>query len=191
MKIIEYWSDAIKRLDLMQTFSEIETPVLEEANNSLDRIKADLYIETATERGLARHEKTLGILAPEGASLEDRRIAIIAYLNTKIPYTKNGLHYFLTSLVGKDGYALSIDYAKRNLLLKLDLSRKHQLQAIKDMLRRIIPANMEMSVTLRYNQVYMLKQFTVDELKAYTVEDLRSNGEIKQKFIEKGGVLIE
>lgn len=191
MIIKDYWPDVIKRLDLMGQLSDAEMLALGEVKIFLNSLENDFYVESATERGLARYEKMLGILPPDGANLEDRRVAILAKLNTRIPYTKRGLEQFLLNLVGHDGYSLDIEYEARRLNLKLDLSRKHQLSAVRDMLRRVLPANMEVNILLRYNQVYMLKRFTVEDLKQYGVDDLRTNGEIKQKFIEKGGVLIE
>lgn len=191
MRIKDYWPDVIKRLDLMASLSEAETLALGEVEISLKALEADFYVESATERGLARYEKMLGLLVPDGASLEDRRVAVLAKLNTRIPYTKRGLERFLANLVGKEGYYLELDYKKRKLTLKLELSRKHQLMAVKEMLRRVLPANMEILLLLRYNQIYMLKPFNVEELKAYTVEGVRSDEALKTKFIQKGGVLIE
>ena len=133
----------------------------------------------------------LGILHKLDDSLEDRRVAILAKLNTRLPYTRRVLIQFFNNLVGADGYTLRIDYGRRMIFLKIELSRKNQVAAIARMLRQVLPANMMFDIKLKYNQVYMLKVFKPDELKTYTVGQIKVDERLKRDFLAKGGELIE
>lgn len=191
MRIVEYFPGVIAKSDHMQNLANAEDLGLELISNDYDRLFKNIYVETANTEGIERFEQMLGILHKLDDSLEDRRVAILAKLNTRLPYTRRVLIQFFNNLVGKDGYTLRIDYGRRMIFLKIELSRKNQVAAIARMLRQVLPANMMFDIKLKYNQVYMLKVFKPDELKTYTVGQIKADERLKREFLAKGGQLIE
>lgn len=191
MRIVEYFPDAISKSEHMRNLANAEDLGLSLLKNNYDEIFKNLYVETATVDGIERYEQMLGILHKLDDSLEDRRVAILAKLNTRLPYTRRVLIQFFNNLVGADGYTLRIDYGRRMIFLKIELSRKNQVAAIARMLRQVLPANMMFDIKLKYNQVYMLKVFKPDELKTYTVGQIKADERLKRDFLAKGGQLIE
>lgn len=191
MRIVEYFPDVISKSEHMRNLANAEDLGLISLKNDYDEIFRNLYVETATVDGIERYEQMLGILHKLDDSLEDRRVAILAKLNTRLPYTRRVLIQFFNNLVGKDGYTLRIDYGRRMIFLKIELSRKNQVAAIARMLRQVLPANMMFDIKLKYNQVYMLKVFKPDELKTYTVGQIKADERLKREFLAKGGQLIE
>lgn len=191
MRIVEYFPDVISKSEYMRNLANAEDLGLSLLKNNYDEIFKNLYVETATVDGIERYEQMLGILHKLDDSLEDRRVAILAKLNTRLPYTRRVLIQFFNNLVGADGYTLRIDYGRRMIFLKIELSRKNQVAAIARMLRQVLPANMMFDIKLKYNQVYMLKVFKPDELKTYTVGQIKADERLKRDFLAKGGQLIE
>lgn len=191
MRIVEYFPDVISKSEHMRNLANAEDLGLSLLKNDYDEILRNLYVETATVDGIERYEQMLGILHKLDDSLEDRRVAILAKLNTRLPYTRRVLIQFFNNLVGADGYTLRIDYGRRMIFLKIELSRKNQVAAIARMLRQVLPANMMFDIKLKYNQVYMLKVFKPDELKTYTVGQIKVDERLKRDFLAKGGELIE
>ncbi len=191
MRIVEYFPDVISKSEHMRNLANAEDLGLSLLKNDYDEILRNLYVETATVDGIERYEQMLGILHKLDDSLEDRRVAILAKLNTRLPYTRRVLIQFFNNLVGADGYTLRIDYGRRMIFLKIELSRKNQVAAIARMLRQVFPANMMFDIKLKYNQVYMLKVFKPDELKTYTVGQIKVDERLKRDFLAKGGELIE
>jgi hypothetical protein len=191
MRIVEYFPDVISKSEHMRNLANAEDLGLSLLKNDYDEILRNLYVETATVDGIERYEQMLGILHKLDDSLEDRRVAILAKLNTRLPYTRRVLIQFFNNLVGADGYTLRIDYGRRMIFLKIELSRKNQVAAIARMLRQVLPANMMFDIKLKYNQVYMLKVFKPDELKTYTVGQIKVDERLKRDFLAKGGQLIE
>lgn len=191
MRIAEYFPSVIAKSDHMQNLANAEDLGLELISNDYDRLFKNIYVETANTEGIERFEQMLGILHKLDDSLEDRRVAILAKLNTRLPYTRRVLIQFFNNLVGKDGYTLRIDYGRRTIFLKIELSRKNQIAAISRMLRQVLPANMLVDIKLKYNQVYMLKVFKSSELNTYTVGEIKADERLKREFLSKGGQLIE
>lgn len=191
MRIVEYFPGVIAKSDHMQNLANAENLGLELISNDYDRLFKNIYVETANTEGIERFEQMLGILHKLDDSLEDRRVAILAKLNTRLPYTRRVLIQFFNNLVGKDGYTLRIDYGRRTIFLKIELSRKNQIAAISRMLRQVLPANMLVDIKLKYNQVYMLKVFKSSELNTYTVGEIKADERLKREFLSKGGQLIE
>ena len=191
MRIVEYFPGVIAKSDHMQNLANAENLGLELISNDYDKLFKNIYVETANTEGVGRFEQMLGILHKLDDSLEDRRVAILAKLNTRLPYTRRVLIQFFNNLVGKDGYTLRIDYGRRTIFLKIELSRKNQIAAISRMLRQVLPANMLVDIKLKYNQVYILKVFKPDELKTYTVGQIKADERLKREFLAKGGQLIE
>ena len=87
-------------------------------------------------------------------------------------------------------YTLTIETSKYDVTVSVELTRKNQVNAVADLLRRIVPANMFCNVRVKYNQYYMLSKFTYAELKQFTYKDLKDNPEIKEIYLDRGGTIL-
>ena len=100
------------------------------------------FVTTAPLRGIERYEKIFGLVAKDTDTLDERRFAILSKMNAQLPYTVRSLRRMLTALCGEDGYSLEIDHGKYNLLVKIPVWEPQKLQAVRDMLYAVVPANM-------------------------------------------------
>ncbi len=145
----------------------------DEINPVLDaeRLELDLFVGTATVKGIARRERLYGIRPNDTDSLENRRYRLLAKENDRIPYTVRTLRNKLSVLCGKDGYRIFLE--DERLTVQVSLIRKNMLGDICRLLESIVPLNIVLCVGLLYNQYQGLERFSYGEMRKFTYEQLR------------------
>ncbi len=137
-----------------------------------ERILNNRFLETADRTGLERFERLMKL--DSYGQIEERRFRCRAKWNEQKNYTPAWLRSQLDYLCGEDGYNLSIVAEKYLLVIQVALKSKNNVVSIRDMLARIMPANMLWDVTLLYNQHVTLQPYTHGELSKYTYSKLRN-----------------
>lgn len=186
----KYYPEFLAEYEELKALGQAIEFELDEFHKQIESVHHNLMASTADEDGLKRFEKIYGLYPTDDATIEDRRLAILAKMTAKMPYTKRALATLLDSLVGEDGYTLRIETAEYMVYVAVELKRMNQINAISDLLRKVIPANMGYDLQIRYNQYYMLEPFAYSKTSSYTYEQLRSDTSIRDAFINQGGVLI-
>lgn len=164
-------------LNGLREFREIqkaETPEIEALLEAIDKTLNNMSIKTADEDGIARFEKLLSIYPSDGDSLETRRFRVQTKWNDQLPYTEKELRGRLESLCGKDGYSLDISYPDYTMVVKVALTNKEILPLVEELLENLVPCNMEVTLTLKYNTYNWLKEYTHGQLSVYTYDELRN-----------------
>ena len=186
------WPEFLQNKKELQAVSYTLEEEFKKLRKETDRVYKNHYVMTADADGLARFERLPNInLKPrDDSTLEDRRMAILAKMQTRLPYTKRRLKQLLTALLGEDMFDLDIRTSEYMVYITVELKRKNQVNAIADLVRRAIPANMDYKIQVRYNQYYLLTKFTYAELKEYTYQRLKEDPRIKEIYLERGGKLI-
>ncbi len=174
VNIIDYWPEVISEVKEFQEIAKAENPELISMWDSTNDVLADQFILTATENGIKRWEKLLGITPKASYTLEDRRFAVLARLNEQLPYTVRVFIQLLTQLCGEDGYVLTINHAYYKVDILVELKSKNMVTEVEALARKIIPANMDISIRIRYNQHYVLTQLTHQALSAFTHNTIRN-----------------
>lgn len=172
-ELTEYLPPIFKELEEIKEIARIEGVVLETEWEEVKNIISDQWIEIATERGIERREKMLGIQSFADESLEDRRFKILSKWNKKLPYTYRGLEQLLNALCGADGYVMELKPNEYSLDIKIELKRKRMLNEVQNTVQEMIPANLILLVSLKYNQYQTLKSLTHSYLSKYTYAELR------------------
>lgn len=132
----------------------------------------DQFILDATENGVNRWESMLGITPKAIFTLDERKFQILAHLNKQLPYTLEALNYALTTLCGQDGYRLKLVPDKYELTVKLALKNENNMDAVRDLLENMVPANIICSIQM-FNTQDILVDFTHGQLKNWTHDGLR------------------
>ena len=116
------------------------------------KIYADRFILQASEYGIGRYEKILGIEPGKNESLEERRKRVYLLWNKKIRWTHRTFLKWLDVYLGKDNYKLSLDYDKYGI--EIDVIVKESLYFDLDDLGRqvrdIIPANLTQFIRIKF-----------------------------------------
>lgn len=189
-EVIRLWPDYLHGYQEMQEINRILALEFTNYTSRLQQVYENQFVYTANEDGIARFESELGIYPREDANLEDRRFEVLTKLRNRPPYTKRTLKLLLDSLLGIGMYDLKISTNNYMVSVAVELKRKNQVNALADLLRRVIPANMFFKIQIKYNQYYLLTKFTYAELKKYTYQDLRENPQIKEIYLDRGGILV-
>lgn len=126
-----------------------EQPEFDMLVTSVAEVLDAQFVTTASLRGIERYEKIFGLIAKDSDTLEERRFAVLSKMNAQSPYTVRSLKRMLTALCGEDAYSLEIDHDQYKLLVKLPVQEAQKLQAVRDMLHIVVPANMVCLVVTR------------------------------------------
>lgn len=156
----------------MQAIMYAETPEVQKLWQACEECMDDQFISTATENGVARREKMLNITPFASDTLDDRRFRLMSRYAENAPYTRRRLANMLASLCGEDGYTLT--FGPLTVNVEVALTVRNNYKDVEDLLERVIPANMVINLTLKYNKHSAITSFTHEELQAFTHEELRN-----------------
>lgn len=127
---------------------EAENPEFVLAWEAADRVLRNAFIETADEYGMSRFEKLLGVLPSVDDTLEQRRKTVIANWANKISYTSKFLYAKLVSLCGRDGFTLTIEGYRLEVVIYA--GEGTLAEVVEGLLSSAAPANMICSVLYEY-----------------------------------------
>ena len=130
------------------------------------------FVQDATEKGIARYEKILGITTKATYTLDERKFNVLARMNEQLPFSMKQLHSSLASLCGEDGYTLQLDTDAYKITIKLALSNSNNVEAVEQLLYNMLPANI-VTVIAMFNTYLIVSSFTHDYLSRYTHKEIR------------------
>lgn len=129
--------DAAEIREMNRVESEELNRIWEEA----DEVFLNRWILTATEKGLARYERMLG-LAGTG-DLEERRKAVHFEWNKYIVYTDRSVRQLLSQLYGPDGFLMEIYHSQYMVRFAMMIpNTSADLDDAYRRIRAILPANL-------------------------------------------------
>ncbi|WP_028988020.1 putative phage tail protein [Thermicanus aegyptius] len=172
-KIGEYWPEFLAQLREFGLVADTEDVELNDLRQEINNILNDQFIETATERGIARREAILNITPYGDDTIETRRFRVAGKWLNRLPYTYRMLQDRLDALLGPGKYVIELHKEPYTLRVLIELTVKRQFDAAQGMLREVVPANLRLIVELRYNQHITIGQLTHGALAAYRHIDIR------------------
>lgn len=176
--ILDYLPDIIKDVTEYKEIANAENPTINTLWENHRKTFNNQFINTLDEQGCARWEKMLDITPKGTATVEDRRLAILARINASLPYTYRQLENFLRNICNND-YTLALDNANYKLTVLLNLSRRNQFDEVSNLLARVIPANIVFEVGLKYNQYKTIRPYKYELLSDYTFHEIRAEIEFE------------
>jgi hypothetical protein len=174
VELSKYWMPPLRDLKEFKEIAKAEEPEIRLLLEAMDRALNNLYIESADEYGIQRFEKLLSLYPEAEDTLEERRFRVQTKWNDQIPYTEMELKDRLNSLCGAGGYSLEISYSEYKLAVLVALKNKALLPMVSDLLDRLVPCNMVVTLDLMYNIYDWLTKATYGGLSTYTYEELKS-----------------
>lgn len=172
--LIDYLPPVVQALREMKAITDGQQDGLSDLWEAVQAAFDDQFVEDATENGIRRWEKILSITPKGTETLDTRRFRIKTRLNEQLPFTIPVLNQQLATLCGPDGYSVKMERGTYVLYVKVALVAKSNLEDVDNLLKRIVPAEIVIDLTLKYNTHDVLAEFTHVELSAYTHEELRS-----------------
>ena len=141
---------------------------------SLDTIWNNQFIETLDDHGCTRWEKMLKIHNKDTYTLAERRNKILGKMAEQRPFTIKSLKKTLTTLCGADGYSVELIPSEYVLRVRIALTSKNMYNDVKELVDKIVPANLIVDADLMYNQHSKVGSFSHAQLATYNHEQLRS-----------------
>jgi uncharacterized protein YmfQ (DUF2313 family) len=138
------------------------------------RILDDNFISTSSEASISKWEKYLKLVPNGTDTLEERRFRILAKLNDYPPYTDQYLVNKLTELCGAGNFSIKPDYNNYKLEIWFSLASTTNEDTILDVLKSLIPANIELSIMPFRSRYSELSAFTHDTLASYTHAEIET-----------------
>ena len=145
---------------------------------SLDDALKDQFIQDATEYGIKRWERLLGIVPKATSTLDERRFSVLTKVNEQLPFTITSLKEQLKALCGDDNYSVELDSGKYTLKVEIALEVESKYKDVEVLLKRIVPANMIIDLSLKYNKHNLVAALTHTALSNLTHYDVRNTSEL-------------
>lgn len=175
MKIINYYPEFLANIREYKQLGATEDAELTKLWEILDKIRSELYINTAENVGLERWESILGIVNTSD-DVAFRRFRIFSRLNS----TNLTLNQRLSDIVGTDNYKIDYYFKEYRLKVSLTLDTKEYEKEVKRMLDEVVPANLLIDFGLLYNTHEILGRFTHEQLSKYTHQKLREDARLNK-----------
>lgn len=142
-----------------QELDKVETIELEKIINSFSSLEHNQFLETATEEGIYRYEKMVGIIPKATESLEIRRGRLLNKFSTYVPYNRHWLNNRLDSVLGKNKHEHHVE--DDLLTLKTSADEIDTIKSLRRELRKDIPATMDIRIGLERSSEHMMHVGTV------------------------------
>lgn len=172
--LLDYLPPFMREFAEMKRIMDAEQTEVDDLWKSCDKALDEQFVATASEYGISRYERILGIVPKATSTLDERRFTISTRMTEDTPYTMTSLKQKLENLCGKDGYSVELDANNYILKVRIALTARNNYDDVCAMLQKIVPANMVIDASLMYNQNKKFVSYTHEQLKAYTHNQLRN-----------------
>ena len=129
--------------------------------DDVDDVHADIFISSATEYGIERREKILGITPPADATLEERRMNVLIQWTAPLinqPLSKNWVVQKIKSFFDEGKCNVRIDYDTGGVAISIHDGDIKKAQLVVDFLDKYLPVNLWYKVD---ESVYLLALYEI------------------------------
>ena len=142
-----YYPPTVSPAKEFQAIANAENPELKKIWIEVWKQFMNTFVYDIDEDGASRWESMLKLYPSKSDTLETRRKAILAKINSMLPYTERSLQAMLDSIYGASKVAIKLKYNQYEFWL--DLSSELLLKSIiiRDFARVIIPANLTINIS--------------------------------------------
>ena len=171
-KLIDYLPPVLADVKDYQALMQTEQEEIERFWNQAERDLENQFIDGTDETGIARYELMLDIQPKATDDLALRQFRVLSRYNEQLPYTYRKMLEQLKSLCGENGVKAMLNGL--TLEIKVELTAKEKVNEVRELLERMLPANVLVTVSLLYNQWRGVKQLTWEQAKIKTRGQLRN-----------------
>ncbi|WP_258073295.1 YmfQ family protein [Brevibacillus laterosporus] len=133
-----YYHDILE----MQEYTRVASLAVDMVAKAVEQELADQFIETASEKGIARRERMLRIKPRSDETLEFRRMRLKNRKSIKPPFTERWLQHQLDRLLGKGRVTVEVDVLNFILSVNAEIENAPAFREVEHTVRTTIPANL-------------------------------------------------
>lgn len=175
MTSVSKWFDPkLADLEEMQEIIKAVDAELDNVRAEQTRILNNFFIQTADETAISRYEKMLDIFPKASETLNDRRFRLLTLYKGDLPYTYLALKHELEDIVGVEDLEMTLGPAACTLEVYIGLSVRSQYDTVYDIIKKMLPANIALTYSLKYNQHSTLAKYTHVQLAELTHYQVRN-----------------
>lgn len=171
--IVDYLPPVLREVDEIKAINAVENEIIKGEWLLTGEQLDNQFVVTTNEDGISRYEKMLKLKVADTDTLETRVFKVLARYQEQAPYTWRVMKNIMDSLLGEGRYVMERDIIDKNLSVKLELTVGRQFDVVSELLERVTPQNMTLSIELRYNTWNKVKTKTWGELKELTWHDIK------------------
>lgn len=171
--LIGYIPSVLKEVHQFRALTYSEQPEIFNLFAEIEIALNNQFIETSTGYGVERWEKILQITPKATYTLNERKFTILSRLAEELPFTFQMLEQMLIKLCGKDGYWIEVNPDLYELVIKVALTAKNNFKDVETLLKRVVPANLIIKLSIKYNTWGVIKGFTWGQLKFKTWREIK------------------
>ncbi|MGI5855359.1 MAG: putative phage tail protein [Candidatus Merdivicinus sp.] len=134
--------------------------------------------ETASEEGIGRFERMLGISPGKGEGLEQRRFRVKNVLAGSPPFSMGWLRQRLEQTFGMEGYLTEASAVEHWLRVGVDTTAGGSLEVLWQELREKIPANLEIRMSGLHREKQAVYAGALLQTAAVYQMEVRENGAV-------------
>lgn len=171
----KYFCRQLVNIEEIKEIIKALEPEFEVLGENSYKVLDNMFLSKLDEDGCARYESMLGIMPRDNDTLEDRRFRIMTLYKGDTPYTMISLKRKLEELCGTENVEITLDAANYKIKILIGLSAQSQYDAAYDVITKLLPCNMALTYSLKYNRHSMAGSFTHAQLAAYTHQQIRTD----------------
>lgn len=141
VNLIQYLPPKVQAYYEMQKITAAENPEFQMLWDVNEQIRNNIFILTATEEGLTRFERIIGLFPAESDSFETRRTRILSWWNNEPPYTIRYLLGMLNIITGGN-FEVITDFDEYELEITTYIGEQGVIDELLNLINTVIPANL-------------------------------------------------
>lgn len=172
--ITRYFADQLVDVAEIQEIIKTLNVEFNNLHNKIYKILQNMFLLDMDEDGCIHYEKMLGIKIREDDTLEDRKFRILTLYKGDTPYTIISLRRKLEDLCGAENVEITLDADAYNIQIYIGLASKNQYDTAFSVINKMLPCNLVLNYSLKFNQHSTLAQYTHGQLADFTHDQLRN-----------------
>ena len=169
---MDYLPPVLAEVRDYQALMQAEQAEIDRLWAAAERLLENQFIDGTDETGIARYELMMDIQPKATDDLALRQFRVLSRYNEQLPYTYRKMLEQLKSLCGENGVKAAINGL--TIEIKVELTAKEKVNEVRELLERMLPANVLVTVSLLYNQWGSVKHLTWEQAKIKTWGQLRN-----------------
>lgn len=180
--IADYLPPFLLKIAEYDVVTRVEQDYFDDLASAVDMVGTEHFVGTASETGIARWERTLGLFPLASETVDDRRFRLLGCMlgRQKLNFCELKRRIFV--LCGEKNAEVVYQPDDYSILVRLELiskSKKNQVLAILD---ELAPASFLVQVELKYITHELLTAKSYGQLEAYTNAEMREDAGLKKEL---------
>lgn len=173
--ISDYFPNVLKNVREFKALAESYQNEFEILWDNEQNILNNCFIDGMNEQSVSRMERQMGIVPKASQSLDERRFAVMLKNGQHPPYTMREVKNRLSELCDEGKYTIELNPDDYTLKVRIALDAQSKYDDVCEFLNYVVPANIIIDISIKYNKYSAFSTYTHQQLAQYTHTALRED----------------